>query len=378
MGGAVARGKRAPRVLPVRTRPKVRMQVAEPAALFFRSSSAVTAKPNKLIYVDDDLPGISRQKKGRGWAYFDAKGERITERDEIDRLNAIALPPAYVEAWFCPAENGHILATGYDDKGRKQYRYHPQFRAARESEKFDGCRAFGELLPLVRKRVEEDLAGGKVTREHAIASVVRLLDLGIVRVGNETYAKRNKSFGATTLRQKHAEVKGATLKLRFKAKSGKDRAVTVTDRRLAHFVRKMQDLPGQHLFQYLGEHGEVHHVGSSQVNDYLRETMGEDFTAKNFRTWHASVLAFDVLAKAKRPLTIKALMEEVSGKLGNTPAIARKSYVHPAVVALVDRQQKWREGLKLPRKTRWLAREERGLLELLEESPPAQELLAAA
>ncbi len=333
---------------------------------------------SKLIYVDDDLPGISRRRAGRGWAYHDAKGSRITERDEIDRLNAVGLPPAYEEAWFCPADNGHILATGVDAKGRKQYRYHPDFRIARESEKFDAARVFGELLPLVRKRVEADLAGSKVTREHAIASIVRLLDLGIVRIGNEAYAKANNSFGATTLRQEHAEVKGAALRLKFRAKSGKLREVTITDRRLAHFVRKMQDLPGQHLFQYPGEDGKVHHVGSGEVNNYLRETMGEDFTAKNFRTWHASVLAFELLARSKQVLTIKALMEEVSDKLGNTPAIARKSYVHPAVVALVDGQLAWRKELKLPRKTRFLARQERGLLELLEASPPAKDLLAAA
>ncbi len=336
------------------------------------------AKHSKLIYVDDDLPGISRRRAGRGWAYHDAKGNRIIDCEEIDRLNAVGLPPAYTEAWFCPAGAGHILATGIDAKGRKQYRYHPHFRTARESEKFDACRTFGELLPLVRKRVESDLAGSKVTREHALASIVRLLDLGIVRIGNEAYAKANNSYGATTLRQEHAEVKGSALKLKFRAKSGKLREVTITDRRLAHFVRKMQDLPGQHLFQYPDDDGEVQHVGSGEVNDYLRETMGEDFTAKNFRTWHASVLAFDLLARAKERLTIRALMEEVADKLGNTAAIARKSYVHPAVVALVDRQIKWREGLKLPRKTRWLAREERGLLELLEESPPAEELLAAA
>lgn len=332
----------------------------------------------KLIYIDDDLPGITRRKAGRGWAYYDAHGERITERAEIDRLNAVGLPPAYTDAWYCPAGNGHLLATGVDAKGRKQYRYHPEFRTARASEKFDLCRSFGELLPLVRKRVETDLAGRSVTREHAVASIVRLLDLGVVRIGNEAYAKENESFGATTLRQDHAQVKGSTLKLKFKAKSGKLREMTVTDKRLAHFVRKMQDLPGQHLFQYLGDDGDVHHVGSAEVNTYLSETMGDHFTAKNFRTWHASVLAFHLLARAKGTLTIKALMEEVAEKLGNTPAIARRSYVHPAVVGLVDRQIAWRAALKLPRKTRWLRGEERGLLALLEESPPAEELLAAA
>lgn len=331
----------------------------------------------KLIYIDDGLPGITRRRAGPGWAYFDAKGKCIADRAEIDRLNSIALPPAYTDAWFCPAGNGHILATGIDARGRKQYRYHPDFRTHREGEKFDLCLAFGTLLPLVRKRAEQDLAGSNPTREDAVASVVRLLDLGIVRIGNEAYAKTNRTFGATTLRRRHAEVKGSRLKLRFRAKSGVMREVTITDRRLAHFVRKMQDLPGQHLFQYLGDDGAVHHVGSAEVNQYLCETMGEHFTAKNFRTWHASVIAFELLAHARGQLTIAALMEQVSERLGNTPAIARKSYVHPAVVALVERQEKWREGLRLPRKTQWLSREERGLIELLEDSPKAEKLLTA-
>lgn len=338
----------------------------------------MASRSPKLVHVDDGLPGITRKKAGRRWAYFDTDGERITDREEIDRLNKIALPPAYTDAWFCPDPNGHILATGFDDKGRKQYRYHPDYRTHQEAEKFDRTAEFGRLLPKLRKRVERDLAGTVLSRERAIASVVRLLDLGVVRVGNESYAKSNKSFGATTLRMRHVTVSGKTVKLRFKAKSGKLAEVAVTDRRLAHFVRKMDDLPGQNLFQYLGDDGEVHAVGSAEVNDYLGETMGEHFTAKNFRTWHASAIAFGLLAHAKRPLTLKALMEEVSDKLGNTPAIARKSYVHPAVVALIDRQQKWRASLKLPRKTTWLSREERGLLELLEASPGAEKLLAAA
>lgn len=338
----------------------------------------MASRSPKLVHVDDGLPGITRKKAGRRWAYFDTDGERITDREEIDRLNKIALPPAYTDAWFCPDPNGHILATGFDDKGRKQYRYHPDYRTHQEAEKFDRTAEFGRLLPKLRKRVEKDLAGTALSRERAIASVVRLLDLGVVRVGNESYAKSNKSFGATTLRMRHVTVSGKTVKLRFKAKSGKLAEVAVTDRRLAHFVRKMDDLPGQNLFQYLGDDGEVHAVGSAEVNDYLGETMGEHFTAKNFRTWHASAIAFGLLASAERPLTIKALMEKVSDKLGNTPSIARKSYVHPAVVALVDRQQKWRKTLKLPRKTKWLSREERGLLELLERSPGAGKLLAGA
>ncbi|HEX6259987.1 MAG TPA: hypothetical protein VFZ51_04970 [Woeseiaceae bacterium] len=335
-----------------------------------------TSKPN-LKYVEDGHPGITRRRAGRGWAYYNADGVRITDRGEIDRLNAVGLPPAYTDAWFCPHGNGHLLATGIDAKGRKQYRYHPDFRTARESEKFDQCLAFGRLLPKVRKRVETDLAQRALTRERALASVVRLLDQGIVRIGNESYAKANKSFGATTLRQRHVTVSGKTVRLRFKAKSGKMQEVAVTDRRLAHFVRKMEDLPGQNLFQYVDEDGEPQPVGSAEVNEYLCETMGEHFTAKNFRTWHASVLAFEMLTRSKEQLTISTLMEEVAAKLGNTPAIARKSYVHPAVVALVERQRKWRAGLKLPRRTQWLSREERGLIELLERSPAAEKLLAA-
>ena len=338
----------------------------------------MATRPPKLVHVEEGQPGITRKKTGRAWAYFDPDGKRITDRDEIDRLNSIALPPAYTQAWFCPDPKGHILATGIDDKGRKQYRYHPDYRTHAEAEKFDACVEFGRLLPKLRKRVERDLAGAKLTREQAIASVVRLLDLGVVRVGNESYARSNNSFGATTLRMRHASVSGQTVKLRFKAKSGKTAEVSVTDRRLAHFVRKMEDLPGQHLFQYIGDDGEAHPVGSAEVNDYLCEAMGEHFTAKNFRTWHASAIAFGLLAHAERPLTIKALMEEVSDKLGNTPAIARKSYVHPAVVALVERQIKWRKTLKLPRKTKWLGADERGLIGLLEQSPAAAELLAEA
>ncbi|WP_370188801.1 DNA topoisomerase IB [Qipengyuania sp.] len=331
----------------------------------------------KLIYVDDDLPGITRKGAGRGWAYYDPEGSLITDPAEKRRLNAIALPPAYTDAWFCPAPNGHILATGIDARGRKQYRYHPEFRAAREGEKFDSCITFGSLLPLVRKRVEEDLRGRKLTRERAIASVVRLLDLGAVRVGNEGYAKANKSFGATTLRKRHAELTGKTLRLRYQGKGGKLREVTLSDGSLARMVRKMQDLPGQNLFKYVDEEGEHHAVCSSEVNDYLREAMGQDFTAKHFRTWHASVKALTCLIEGEEDMPMKALLECVSEHLGNTPAVARKSYIHPAVFELLENQKDWRAKLRLPRATRWLTREERALIDLLQESPRAKDLLAA-
>ena len=340
--------------------------------------SRMSPAPAKLIYVDDDLPGISRKGAGRGWAYYDPEGKLITDRAEKRRLNAIALPPAYRDAWFCPAPNGHILATGYDAKGRKQYRYHPEFRTARESEKFDGCTAFGNLLPLVRKRVESDLNGRTLNRERAIASVVRLLDLGAVRIGNEGYAQRNKSFGATTLRNRHVEITGKTLRLRYRGKGGVRREVELSDARLATMVRRMQDLPGQHLFRYLDADREYCAVTSSDVNEYLCETMGDHYTAKNFRTWHASALAFEILAGSSGQITIKALTQEVAQRLGNTPAITRKSYIHPAIFDLLDRQEEWRANLRLPRATRWLTREERGFLALLESGPKASELLAAA
>jgi len=336
----------------------------------------MAAKSSALEYVDDSGPGITRKKAGHGWAYFDPTGKRITDRAAIDRLNAIALPPAYSDAWFCPKDCGHLLATGIDARGRKQYRYNPEFRTRQEAEKFDGCAEFGRLLPKVRKRVAKDLARRTLCREQVVASVVRLLDLGAIRVGNESYARSNKSFGATTLRQRHATVTGGKVRLRFKAKSGQLREATISDARLAGLVRKMQDLPGQNLFQYINGDGEAHPVGSADVNAYLGEAMGEPFTAKNFRTWHASALALCLLAEAEGVLTLKELTAEVGAHLGNTPAMARKSYIHPAVIALVDRQQKWRARLKLPREGKWLSRYERALIRLLEKSPKAGKLLA--
>lgn len=345
-----------------------------------RTASPSISEPaaDGLIFIDDSLPGVTRRRCGKGWMYFDAKGQRITDRDEIDRLNAIALPPAYREAWFCPAGNGHVLATGIDDRGRKQYRYHPAFRAEREGEKFDNCARFGRLLPLVRKRVEDDLRSRKLDCNRAIASVVRLLDSGMIRIGNEAYSKSNKSFGATTLRRRHATFEGQRLKLCFRGKSGKQRDLTIDDPALVRFLRRVQDMPGQHLFQYIDDMGTAHHVSSGDVNAYLRETMGGDFTAKNFRTWTASALAFELLAEAREVLTLKQMLAEVSEVLGNTPAVARRSYVHPALVAIAScGQEAFRAKLKLPRRTRWLSRHERGLIDLLEHAPSAAELLAA-
>jgi DNA topoisomerase-1 len=320
----------------------------------------------RIVYCDDSMPGITRRKVRHGWGYWDAEGKRVTDRDEIDRLNAVGLPPAYRDAWYCAKPNGHIQAVGWDERGRKQYRYHADFRAARETEKYDRCAVFGEALPKLRARVEEDLQTRTLGKDRAVAAVIRLLDMGHVRVGNEGYAKANKSFGATTLRKRHADVTAGRLKLQYRAKSGKTCTLTITDRSLIRFVRKCQDLPGQHLFRWLDAAGEAHPVTSSDVNDYIREATGDEFTAKHFRTWSASVIAFEALASTDHDIGLKTMLEPVTAALGNTPAIARKSYVHPALIDLAKGDQTaFRDHLDLPRATRYLDRYERGLIAFL-------------
>jgi len=323
-----------------------------------------------LRHVDDTHPGITRRRAGRGWAYFRPDGARITDRDEIDRLNGIALPPAYRDAWFCLSPNGHIQATGIDARGRKQYRYHPRFRAEQEAGKYERCADFGRVLPRLRAKVEADLAGRTLDHDTVVAAVVRLLDLGHVRIGNESYAKANKSFGATTLRNRHATVRGERLELRYLGKSGKMQKLTIADHRLARIAKRTQDLPGQHLFEYLDADGDPHPIGSAEVNAYIRDATGGDFTAKHFRTWGASLLAFRHILEAGEGgrLSLKAMLEGVSAALGNTPAISRKSYVHPALIALC------RDGdagdlcdLRLPRATRYLDPHERALIAFLDD-----------
>lgn len=332
----------------------------------------------RLVTVDDTLPGISRRRAGKGWAYFDPAGKLIRDAAERKRLNAIALPPAYRDAWFCPFPHGHILATGYDEAGRKQYRYHPDFRGAQECAKYDGCAVFGKLLPKVRRRVDADLAQPRMTRERALAAVVRLLDLSAIRVGNEQYARSNESYGATTLRADHAEVSARRIVLAFTGKGGKERELSLTDARLARAVQRMQDLGSEddRLFRYADPDGTVRPVHSADVNAYLRETMGEDFSAKDFRTFHASVLAFEKLATGPGHVLLKEMLAHVAERLGNTPEIARSSYVHPAVLARIEDQEAWRAALRLPRQTRWLTRAERGLIAFLEECGTAADLLA--
>jgi DNA topoisomerase-1 len=322
-----------------------------------------------LCYVDDStLPGITRRRRGRYFMYFDPDGKRVTDRDEIDRLNAIAMPPAYERCWFCPKPNGHIQATGYDARGRKQYRYHADFRARQDKSKYERLAAFGRALPKLRKSVEADIAGKPTDYQTVLAGVVRLIGETWMRVGNEEYAKTNKSFGATTLRNRHARVTGGRLRICYVGKHGIRRTVTIADRHLARIAKRTQDLPGQHLFEYVDEDGEVRPVGSSDVNAYVREKMGEEFTAKDFRTWGASVIAFEQMARRveeKGKVDLKTMIQPVAEALGNTVAISRKSYVHPALIeAAKDRKAVC--GEKLPRAARYLSAAERGLIAFLD------------
>ncbi|HSR00579.1 MAG TPA: DNA topoisomerase IB [Sphingomicrobium sp.] len=305
---------------------------------------------------------------GRYWAYFDTDGKRITDRDEIDRLNAIGLPPAYENAWFCADPNGHLQATGIDARGRKQYRYHPDFREKRENAKYEGLLEFGKALPKLRRRVEGDLRHRALSREAVLAAVVRLLDTEHIRIGNEQYARDNKSYGATTLRTRHLRRTGHGLMMRFTGKHGIVHEVKITDTNLKRICKRCQDLPGQMLFQYINGDGEPKPITSSDVNDYIREATGGDFTAKHFRTWSASVIACDqLLRKAENArITVKTVVEPVAEALGNTPAISRKSYVHPRLLDAVKADARDPlQGLERPRGRKRLSSAEVALLEFL-------------
>ena len=324
----------------------------------------------RLRHSSDSEPGYTRRKHGRYWQYFDEAGERVTDRSIIDRLNSLALPPAYENAWFCKDDNGHLQATGVDARGRKQYRYHPDFRARRDKKKYSGTSEFGAALPKLRRKVEADLKKPPLDRDAVLAAVVRLLDTEYLRVGNEQYARENKSFGATTIRSRHLRREGNRLLMRFRGKHGIVHEVPITDRNLKRIVAKCQDLPGQHLFQYMNEDGDPCVVSSADVNDYIRDASGNGFTAKNFRTWAASVIAFDQMLTAaeeeRARISLKTVLEPVAEALGNTPAISRKSYVHPKLIdAARDRPRNPLNGLKRPRGRKWLSSAEVGLLYFL-------------
>ncbi|MBB1600127.1 DNA topoisomerase IB [Variovorax sp. UMC13] len=307
-----------------------------------------TPLANGLVYVNPEMPGLRRVRQGEHFRFKDAKGQWVRDADEIARIRSLAIPPAYTEVWICPLPNGHLQATGLDARGRKQYRYHPDWRLLKDESKFERLEAFGRALPRIRARVARDLEGGArtaPTRERVLATLVRLLDTTFLRVGNEEYAASNGSYGLTTLRNKHAAVRGSSLKLRFRGKSGVQHEAEVDDPRVAKVVRACQQLPGQELFQYVDAEGAPHGLSSTDVNDYLREAAGDNFTAKDFRTWHGTVQALeltrlacdrngDETATPAMRYSAKEIVAAVARQLGNTPAVCRKAYVHPAVLAL--------------------------------------------
>ena len=313
-----------------------------PSAIAIKPVDAVqSAKSAGLRYVTDAGPGIRRKKVGTGMVYLDPDGHTIRDREVLGRIKSLAIPPAWRNVWICPIAHGHVQATGLDAKGRKQYRYHPRWREVRDETKYDRMLVFGRVLPKIRRRVERDLARHGLPREKILAAIVRLLETTLIRVGNEEYARQNDSFGLTTMRDRHVDVSGNTLKFEFRGKSGIAHAIDLTDRRLARIVKRSQDLPGYELFQYIDERGARRSIDASDVNAYLQEIAGEEFTAKDFRTWAGTVLAaralqefqaFDSQAQAKR--NVVQAIESVAKRLGNTKAVCRKCYIHPAVINL--------------------------------------------
>jgi DNA topoisomerase I len=302
------------------------------------STAETIARCDELSYSSDIHPGIRRRRAGAGYTYIMPDGRRVTDACTLERIRKLAVPPAYRDVWICTDPRGHLQATGIDARGRKQYRYHARWRIVRDAHKFDKMIAFGRALPRIHRRVASDLKRDGLTRERVLATVVRLLESTLIRVGNEEYARSNRSYGLTTLRNRHVKLNGSAVHFRFRGKHGVEHEIEVHDPRAAKVVRRCLDLPGQELFEYIDADGEVRGVGSSDVNAYLREIAGEAFTAKDFRTWYATSVALQKLAgedfrtardaKAK----LKDVLQQISGTLGNTPTMCRKCYVNPLVV----------------------------------------------
>jgi DNA topoisomerase-1 len=309
------------------------------ASLADAENPLVAAKLAGLRYVHDSMPGIRRKCAGKGFTYIGPDGRVIRDKAELARIKKLGIPPAWTEVWVCPSARGHIQATGRDAKGRKQYRYHDLWRCIRDETKFHRMIAFARALPHIRARLNADLGQRGLSRERVLATVVRLLDETLIRVGNEEYARKNESYGLTTMHNEHVDVEGTSLRFRFRGKSGKEHEVELRDKRVARIVSRLQDLPGEELFQYVDDAGEVRSIGSDDVNAYLHEISGEEFTAKDFRTWGGSVVAaealkelgdFETQTQAKR--NIAQAIKAAAAHLGNTPAICKKSYVHPGVL----------------------------------------------
>src|SRR6266480_4484597 len=311
------------------------------------SDPAAAANDAGLYYVNDDRLGYRRRANGNGFEYLDTEAKRIRDKQRLQRIKRLAIPPAWTNVWICPSPNGHIQATGRDVRGRKQYRYHDRWREVRDEDKYGHITEFAKALPKIRRRVAHDIRLADLPREKVLATVVRLLERTFIRIGNEEYARENKSFGLTTIKNRHVTVKGAHLRFRFRGKSRRHHEVDMTDRRIAKIVAKCQDLPGQDLFQYVSDKDEVRSITSQDVNDYLREITNENFTAKDFRTWAGTVLAAIALnaqsefeTKKQAKVNLKTAICAVARLLGNTSAICRKCYVHPAIVeAYLSRTQ---------------------------------------
>jgi DNA topoisomerase I len=349
-----------PTVPKSRRRPRLRRIALDPGE---------AADAAQLRYVSDARPGLQRVRHRRAFRYVGADGQPVRDLLTLRRIRSLAIPPAWTQVWICPVTHGHIQAVGRDARGRKQYRYHARWRAVRDEAKFDRVIQFGRALPAIRERVEQDLGRPGLPREKVLASVVRLLETTLIRVGNVEYARENRSYGLTTLRTRHVTVEGARLRFEFRGKGGKPHTVDVSDRLLAGVVRRCQDLPGHELFQYLDEAGQRQAIDSADVNAYLREIGGEEFTAKDFRTWGGTVLAALALAASseegdsRRRLTTAVV--EVAARLGNTPAICRKCYIHPDIVA-AHADGTLAAGLG-GRPSRGLSPEEASVLRLLEQ-----------
>ena len=325
----------APRAKQAERSPKRRVKAPKVEVL----EPADAAKAAHLRYVSDQGPGIRRKPAGNTFAYFDDDGNKVSDPDTLARIKSLVIPPAWTDVWISPITYGHLQATGRDVKGRKQYRYHPRWRQVRDETKYTRMISFGHVLPQIRERVVADMSQTGLPRSKVLATIVRLLETTLIRVGNEEYARSNDSYGLTTMRDKHVDVSGTKVSFQFRGKSGKFHSIDVKDSRMATIVRRCRDLPGYDLFQYIDEEGKKQDVRSEDVNGYLREITGEEFTAKDFRTWAGTVLAamalqefeeFDSNTQAKK--NILRAIETVSERLGNTPAICRKCYVHPAVI----------------------------------------------
>jgi len=365
------------------------MMLLEPEMVAALQDPEVSARAVGLRHVSDQTPGLTRERNGNNFRYRDPSGKLVRDPETMRRIKSLVIPPAWTDVWICPNPNGHLQATGRDDRRRKQFRYHPRWREIRDETKYARMIAFARALPGIRRRVRKDMSLGGMPRKKVLATVVRLLEVSLIRVGNDEYARENDSFGLTTMRNKHVDVRGADLRFHFRGKAGKWHNVDIHDRNIAKIVERCQDLPGQELFQFVEDDGSRRDVRSEDVNDYLREISGNDFTAKDFRTWAGTVLAamalrefekFETKAQAKK--NIVAAIESVAKKLGNTPAVCKKCYIHPHVIdsylegTLVETLKQ--RAAKISESIRGLPADEAAVLRLLRHRLSMEEKLARA